>query len=204
MWWIILLSVIGGLIVLGILLLSIPLDVSWRLEVYGRPKSIFKWTWLLGLLSKEIKAGKRAPEKKKEKPHGKFEISKAVKRIRQASEFLRIKDLISHVIKFSGRILRRIRIRGIEAELRVGLDDPADTFYIFALTEPVNRILNYSSPYPISIQPSFLEPVFEGYCSGSVRIYPIQMVLPALQFVFSVPVFRVIKKVVADRWRRDG
>jgi len=204
MWWIILLSVIGGLIILGILLFSIPFDLSWKLEVYGKPKASLRWSWLFGLLDKEIRTGKRAPKKpKKKKARGKLNVRKAIAGIRQGSDYLRIKGLVSQFIRFMKRALRRIQIRRLEAELRVGLDDPADTFYLFAITEPVNRIINYSLPYPVSIQPSFIEPIFEGYFYGTIRIYPVRFLLPLAQLIFSVPVFRLIKKVVASRWRRN-
>lgn len=186
---------------LGILILSIPFDLSFRFEFYGKPKFDLRWAWFFGLLSREVKPGKRKP--KKPRARRKFELSQTIERIRAASEFLQIKGLITQFIRLIKRTFRRFKIRELEVEFHVGLDDPSETFYLFAITEPLNRLLNHLQPYPISIRPSFVEPIFEGYAHGSVRIYPIRLAPPLVQFIFSPPVFKLIRKMVAARWKRN-
>jgi hypothetical protein len=201
MWWIIVLAVIGGLLLLGIILLLIPLDLSWQLEVYGKPRSRLRWAWLFGGISREIKPGQRAPQK--EKTQRKIGISQVIKGIRIFLDFLRIKGLINQLQKFMKGAFHSIKIRDLEAWLHVGLDDPAETFYLFAATEPINRIFDYTLPYPVHIQPAFEEAVFEGYFNGAIRVYPIRLIPPLAQLVFSAAAFRVVRKVVVYRWRRS-
>ena len=206
MWWIIVVAIIGGLIVLGILLLSIPFDLVFRMEFYEKRKFELRWAWFFGRLSRDIKPGKRKLEKRKtEKPRArrKFGLIRTLQRIRTASGYLQIKGLIAQSIRFMKRVFRHIRIKELEAELNVGLDDPSENFYLFAITEPFNRLVNNIQPYPVSIHTSFVGPVFEGYAHGSVRVYPIRLVLPVAQFIFSPPVFRLIRKLVAARWKRN-
>jgi hypothetical protein len=201
LWWIIVVAIIGGLIVLGILLLSIPFDLSFRFESYDERKFELRWAWFFGLLSRDIKPGKRNPVKPQARR--KFELGRILQRIRTTSEYSRIKGLITQVLRLIKRVFRTFKIRELEAEFRVGLDDPSENFYLFAITEPFNLLVNNLQPYPVSVHTSFVGPVFEGFAHGSMRIYPIRLVLPMAQFIFSAPVFRLVRKMVAARWKRN-
>jgi hypothetical protein len=199
--WIIVVSVIGGLFLLGILVLSIPLDLEWRFEIYGKAQFHLRWSWLFGILEREFKS-RRQPSKKT-KSRGKFNFNKTLERLRKAGEFMYIQGLLKQLVRFAKRSFRCLKIKHFEAEFNVGLDDPAETFYLFALTEPVNRILEFTQPYPVRVEPSFIKPAFEGYFEGNVRLYPVQLIPPALQMIFSSPTFRVIRKVISLRWRKN-
>ncbi len=199
--WIIAVIVIGSLIVLGILLLSIPFDLAVELEVYGKPRLSVKWAWFFGWLGKEIKFGRRAPKQKKARR--KYGLVKTVKRIQSAAKIIQTRGLIGQIFRLIKRIFHQLKIKRLEGEWYVGLDDPDETFYLFMLTEPINQLLNYSTDYPVSIHSSFIEPRFEGYLRSDLRLYPIRLIPPLMQFVFSVPTLRVIKQVVAVRWRRN-
>lgn len=200
MWWIIVVAIIGGLIVLGILLLSIPFDLTFRFESYSRPKFELRWAWFFGLLSGDFKPGKRKPGKSKARR--KFDLILIQERVRTTLEFLRIRGLVTQFFIFIKRVWRSFKIRDFEAEFNIGLDDPSETFYLFAITEPFNRLINYVQPYAINIRPNFAEPVFEGYAHGSFRIYPFLLVPPMVQFIFSPPSFRLMGRMVAIRWKR--
>jgi hypothetical protein len=199
--WIIVVSVIGGLIVLGILVLSVPLDLTWRFEIYGKARFHLRWRWLFGLVGREFKS-RRQPTKQST-TSSKFNLSKTIQSLRTGGEFLRIEGLLKQLVKFFKTSFRCFKIKHLEAEFTIGLDDPADTFYLFALTEPVNRILEFTQPYPIRVQPTFVEPLFEGFFQGNLRVYPVQLVPPALQLIFSSPTFKVIRKAILLRWRKN-
>jgi hypothetical protein len=198
--WIIVVSVIGGLIVLGTLALSVPLELAWRFEIYGKARFHLRWSWLFGLVGREFKSRQPA---KKSKTRSKFNLSKTIQNLRTGGEFLRVDGLLKQLIRFFKRSFRCFKIKHLEAEFNIGLDDPTETFYLFTLTEPVNRILEITQPYNIRIQPSFAEPVFEGFFRGKLRVFPVQLVPPALQLIFSAPTFRVIRKAILLRWRKN-
>jgi len=202
--WIVVAAVIGGLILLVVLITAIPLDLAWRLEIYGKPRLSLRWSWLFGLLSREIKARKRAPGKPRPRTPAKrrFHPKKIAEGIRTALDYLGIKGLMRQIIRLTGSILHSLNIREMQAEFIVGLENPADTFYIFALAEPVNRLLDNFQPYPVNIIPSFIGPVFEGYSTGKVRVYPIRLAPPVVRFIFSLPVLKVFARVISTRWRR--
>jgi hypothetical protein len=198
--WIIAVIIIGSLVVLGILLLSIPIDLAADFDSLGKPRFTMNWAWFFGLITRDIKFKKRDPKRKK--PPRKTGLLKIIGRIRSGSNIILTRGFVVQVLRLVKRIFRRIKIRYLEAEWHIGLDYPDETFYLFVLTEPINRLLNYSLPYPVSIQPSFSGPCFEGHLRVKVRFYPVLLVPLLMQFVFSVPTFRVVRQVVVARWRR--
>lgn len=199
--WLIAVVVIGGLIALGILLLSIPFDISFRLEVGSETHFNLKWAWLFGLVSRDFKRVKSVRQKKRAFRR-RFDIAATLRSVRTGRELFRINGLMRQLGRLMKRLFRVIRIRNLEADFLVGLDDPAETFYLFSFTEPLNRLLSYVQSFPVSIHPSFIEPVFEGYARGNLRLYPIRTVPPLIQFVFSPPGFRLIKNAAVMRWKR--
>jgi hypothetical protein len=198
--WIIIVSVIVGIIILGVLILSIPIDLSWQLYIQGKPRFSLRWSWLFGLISREVKARRRPSGK--EKVRRKFGITKAIRGMRTAYEFLGIKGFKNQSMLLIKRVIHCFKIKKLEMEIYVGLDDPADTFYLFALTEPINRLLDYAQPYRVAIRTSFAESIFEGYSNGQLRLYPIELAPPLMQFIFSAPAFRLLKKVISNRWKK--
>jgi hypothetical protein len=201
LWWIIVASILGGLIVLGILVLLIPFDLTFQFDFYNKPNISLRWAWFFGILSRDLKFGKRRP--KQPRARRKFALIEIINGVRAGSQFLEIKGLVSCFIKLIKGIFRAFKISHLDIEFHVGLDDPSETFYIFAIAEPFNWLLSRIQPYPISIRPSFVGPMFEGFASGSVRIYPVLLMSPMVQFVFSRPVFTLIRKIAANRWKRN-
>lgn len=196
---------IAGFILLIILVLSVPFDLKLQLEVYGKTSFSLKASWFFGLFSRDLKARKeKAPRKGREEDRKKrrFEVGKAIKTVRTTSAYLRVKGLPSHLIRFMKRVFRRIKIRRLEAEFRAGLDDPSETFYIFALTQSFNQVFNRSLPYPVYLYPSFIGPVFEGYLKAEIRLYPVLLVPPLFQLIFSLTALRVLKILVVSRWKK--
>ncbi len=197
MWVIIALA---GLFALVVLVLSIPLDLAFRLDVHGRPKFSLKLVWLFGLVGKELgrrkkkaKLKKAKPEKAKEKKGG----------ARKALKILRTKGLLRQIKVLVTDVLSSLSIRQLRADFRIGLDNPADTGLLFATIGPSLIFLSPSVRRSISIKPSFeVEAVLEGYAQAAVRLRPIRLLVPLLRFVFSLAFLRVIKTVVLAKWKR--
>jgi hypothetical protein len=160
--------------------------------------------WFFGLVSKEIRKGVKKAGEKERAVEAKPKRRK--KRIRAWTifEILRTRGLLRQVGRLLGDILRRLKIRDLGANFTVGLGDPADTGLLFAVIGPTTFFLNSSFPHHISVQPSFEdEAVCQGYLRGTVRVVPIQMVIPGIRFVFSLPVIKVAKRLVVTKWKKQ-
>ena len=199
MWVIVALA---SLAVILILVLSVPFDIAFQVSVPGRPRFRMKLLWLFGLVSKEITQKKKPEEKKKvveEEPKHK----KGKRRIGVIIGVLRTKGLLRQLRALIGDIFRRLKIKDLAADFRVGLGNPAETGLLFALIGPTTSWLSSSFPLQIKVQPSFAdEATFEGYSRGAVRLRPIQLMIPFLRFIFSLATRRVVKKLVLTKWKR--
>ena len=200
MWVVITLASLAAVI---ILILCIPFNAVLHIGVYGRPKFQVRLVWLFGLVSKEVTKGKKRPEEEKGVTEGKRKPGKRKIKARTIFQILRTKGLLKQLKRLLQDILKQLKIRDLKANLRIGLDDPADTGLLLALIGPATFFLGSSRVHEIRVQPSFEdEAVFEGYLHGAVRLVPIQLAIPFLRFVFSLAAIRTAKTLVLAKWKR--
>jgi hypothetical protein len=194
--------VLASLAVLIILLLCVPLDLVFRTNIDVRPKFSMRLVWLFGLVSHELRHGKKKSEEKKPVEH-KQKRRDWIWWIKVTFEVLRTKGLLRQFGSLANRIRRHIKIKELVANFKVDLDNPADTGLLFAFMAPANLLLSYFSPHQIRIEPSFSgETVIEGHLYGAIRLRPIQLAAPLIGFAFSLPTLRAVKKLVLFKWRR--
>jgi len=198
LWVIITLAGLAGLI---ILVLSVPLDTVLSMDVSGRPKFRLRLAWLFGLISKEFSREKKKPEEKKEVAKEKPEKKRRIG-FRNIVKILRTKGLPRQLKDLVRGVLSQLKIRELAVNLKLGLDNPADTGLVFALIGATTPFLRLPSQYQIRIQPSFDKAVFEGFSHGNIRLRPIQLVVPFLRSAFSLAAIRVVKILVVSKWKR--
>ncbi|MEJ2636702.1 MAG: DUF2953 domain-containing protein [Calditrichia bacterium] len=195
------LAILFGLL---LLLLSIPVDFIFQFDSRQSPALHFQIGWLFSLArfkigkKKKIKPKRKNPDKKKAKKRG---------RKKGASKFrflgLITEALLRRVFRLLLDIFRAIHFRKVGADIRAGLGEPADTGMIFGLTSPVFLLLPNSVQSQIRLSPDFGdEAVFAGDASGSIRLWPIEIIFIALKFIFSRPVLRTIKNFIILKWKK--
>ena len=198
MWVIATLAGLAGLI---ILVLCVPLDVAFNLDMSGKPEFKLRLVWLFGLISKELSRENKKPEAKRKITK---EKRKEKRRIwfRTTLRILRTKGLPRQLKDLVKDILGQLKIRELGVNLKLGLDNPADMGLLFALIGATTPFLRLPSQYQIRVQPSFYgEAVFEGYLQGVLRLWPITLFGSLLRFVFSLAAFRVVKILVLSKWK---
>lgn len=198
--WVI--AVLVSLAVLITLVLCIPLELVFRTNIDERPKFSLRLTWLFGLVTGELRQTRKKSEEKRTNEYER-KTGDWIQRLRVTFELLQTKGLLNQLSCFIKRIIRRVKVREVAANLKVGLDNPADTGLLFAFIAPVNLAINYFFPYPVKIEPSFTgESLITGNIYGTVRLWPIQLAATLIAFAFSLPTLRVAKKLVLYKWRR--
>ena len=179
-----------------------PLDLVFRSNIDGKPRFGMRLIWLFGLVSHELRRGKKRPDEEAAIEH-KQKRRDWIWRIGVTFEVLRTKGLLRQFVSLVKRIRRHIKIKELVANFNVGLDNPADTGLLFAFIAPANLLLRYFSPHQIKIEPSFAgETIIEGHLYGAVRVRPIQLAAPLMGFAFSLPTLRAVKKLVLSKWKR--
>ena len=185
---------LASLVVLIILILCVPIDMSFHMEVYGRPKFKMRLVWLFGLVHKELGRKKREPDENEEVTKGRPKRTKWRIKARTILQIIKTKDLLRHLWSLLRDIISRIRIKDISVNFRIGLDDPADTGILFATIGAANSLINSYGYHQIEVVPSFEdEVVFEGNLRGTLSLIPIQLIPPFMRFVFSFSTIRVLK-----------
>lgn len=175
---------------LVILALSIPVELVFDLEVRGEAKSSIRVGWLFGLVWKKIGRGRKKPKRKRKRG------------VKPSLSLLRTKGLAVRLFKLVRQILSRLRIRQLDADLRVGLDDPVDTGMLYSVMWPALVSLSSSGPVKVRLEPSFAEPALEMSMHGRIRFFPIEMVGPLLWFALSPAGLRAARLMVVSRWKQ--
>lgn len=191
-----------SLAVLITLLLCVPLDLVFRTNINGRPTFSMRLRWLFGLISHELRRGRKSSKQKRAIEH-KRKPKDWIWETKVTFEVLRTRGLLRQLVNLIKKILSRIKLRDLTVNLKVALENPADMGLLFAFTAPLNLLLSYFSPHQIRIEPSFVsETIIEGNLYGAVRVRPIQLAAPLIGFAFSLPTLRAVKKLVLSKWKR--
>ena len=187
------LYIVGGIVLLILLVLSIPVDMSFDVGGPGAARSKMRVGWLFGLLGKEFGGRRKMPKER---------APKRKKRRWSAKPFLSplvTKGVGSGLLKLSRRILGGVRVRHLDARLRIGLDDPADTGMLYSALWPVLLPLACNGSAKVRMELSFEEPALDLAARGRIRVFPIQMVWYVLLFAVSPAALRAMKRMVMRR-----
>ena len=185
--------IVAGIVLFILVVLSIPLDMAFDVGGPGAARSRMRVGWLFGLLGKQFggrrkKPKERAPKRKKKRRSAKPFIS-----------LLETKGVSGGLLKLSRRILSGVRVRHLDARLRIGLDDPADTAMLYSALWPVLVPLTYNSSAKVQMELSFERPALELTVRGLIRVFPIQTVWYMLLFALSPGGLRAMKRMVMRR-----
>jgi hypothetical protein len=179
------------LVALIIILLCIPVDIFFRIERYEKSKFSVHFGWLFGLVKKELKQTEKKPAKKKSRQFS----------FRMLNE-LPIKALLKQIKRLLEDISGLFSIRKVNVDMTAGFDDPADTGYLCAAVYPV--LTFYSSENcNINFNASFEgKGILQGFAAGELRFFPVRFVVPLIRFIFSGAVFKTIRIMMAQRWKK--
>ena len=191
MWLIITLA---SLFLLLVLLLSIPVNLIFCFDTNQQPKVNLRFSWMFGFIGGRLGGKKKKPKvprKKKEKKKG--------SRFRFWN-ILSTKGLLKHIVMLVKGILSGIHLKKFKLRLRLGLDSPADTGFLFGCVYSMRGLL--PANYNIAVNPEFSEAVVEGYSRGTVNLTPICFVRPVSRFVFSIVSLRVFWGIITGKWKK--
>jgi len=197
--WVI--AVIASLAVLIFFILWVPLDLALHADVYGKPKFRLRFSWLFGLVSREIAGEKKKPTEKRKEVKGKKK--RRWGDARTILSILRTKGVLRRLKELLKDVFSCLKFRDLVADFKIGLGDPVDTGLLFAFIGPATAFLGSSRRHQIRLEPSFSEDaVLQGYSQGTVRLRPIQLAPPFLKFAFSLTALRIARTLISSRWKR--
>jgi len=174
-------TILIGFLLFFLVLLMIPVDLSFSLEkddivVYHATLCL-----LFGFITIDMKREKRKAEKSvlpKNQKSGKAHLI----------SLFRHKKFIQRFIRLIVDLLHSCRIKELKLHCRIGLGDPADTGMLAGTVWPL--LLPWKNTI---LETDFQEAVFKGSCKAQIRIFPIQIIGNLLAFIFSPVTLRAMK-----------
>ncbi len=188
------LYLVVGIVLFFILVLSIPIEMAFDTS---RPGAKARVGWAFGLLWKDVGGEKKKPKRPKKKKKKK----KRRPGVKAFPDFLETRGSVSGLLKLARRMIGGIRVKQLDAHLRMGLDDPADTGMLYSVMLPILIPLNYIGSSNVRMELCFQEAILDFTGRGHVRIVPAQMIWAVLLFGLSPAGLRVIRNMVVRRWR---
>lgn len=197
MWWWVIIALVS-LFILVILILCIPLDLVFQVNTSENPVFRGRLLWFFGLVHWDLKkpggnAGKKqeVAETRRKRTH-KISANTIFQITRTRGLFTPLKRLVID-------ISRSLKVKKLAANIKLGLENPADTAMLFAITGPLDFLFRLL-PCQISILPSFDDDIiFEASLHSTTRLLPLLVVLALLKFVFSLPALRIARIFVKKK-----
>lgn len=195
------LYIIAGILLVIILGLSVPVDLMFDFRTSGGRKAVLRVEWLFGLVGKSLLPRKK-PEKPKETKKPRKRKRRDLRSFLSYFALVRTRGLINELFRLVRRVVGSLHFRQINAHLRFGFDDPADTGIVYGALWPVLVLPGISTSSILKMEPVFDSPTFEAVLRGKVRVFPAEMAANILRFVFSLAGLRMIKAMAILQWKK--
>ncbi len=188
---------IGILLLLVIALLAIPVSFTFQISWQKALRGHIHLQWAFGVVRARIPLNSsKTPSGKAEKTSRKSERRhKRGARNSNPLVLIRQKAFRHRVFRFIADFWRAIHKQNVSLSVRAGLGDPADTGRLWALVGPVAGMLANTRETSISIEPQFMESVFELDSSGSIRFVPLQLFYLVMALSLSPPFWQGIRQM---------
>jgi len=187
------LYIIAGIILFITFVLSIPVDMAFDFKIHEQVTARVRVGWFFGLVWKDIRGRKKEPERKPQKRR-KWNVKPFL-------STLKIKGLPGKLLKLAKRLLGCLNIRELDANLRIGLDNPGDTGILYSILWPALIPLGSSDSIRFRTEPVFDAPTLEVSLHGRLRLFPVKVIGVILRFVLSPAGWRTLRSMVVSRWK---
>jgi hypothetical protein len=168
-------------------LLSVPVDLSFRVQNSPSWRVVGVIRWLFGVVKYPLApgGGRRKHEHKRRKTLRKRRL-KFGRLVREAAFRRRFPRFVQDVIA-------SIQLLDFRARLRLGFEDPADTGLLWALVGPLMVFLRHTN-IDLDVRPEFSESRMEIDLQGLVRVTPARLAWVLAVFALSPGVRRAISR----------
>jgi len=113
--------------------------------------------------------------------------------------------LFERLFRLIKRISKIIKVRELVADIKIGLENPADLGLLFAFLAPINILIRNFSTYSVVIEPDFSDEIpFKGYAYSNARVQPIFVITPIFGFFLSKPGLTIMKKLLSTKWKEKN
>ncbi len=165
-----------------IALLSVPVDLAFRVRRQTSFRGDLTVRWMFGLVEFPLTGRKRREKPAKPKVKKRGRAARLLPRLLgalQSAQFRR------RLLRFCRDIIAALRLRDFGLRLRLGFDDPADTGIAWAFVGPLVAFLEAREAANVDVGADFERETLEFDAGGKVRIVPAQLVSIGMAFTLS-------------------
>lgn len=175
---------------LVVVLLAVPVNVSFRFTGIEAFAGQIHFRWLFGLVRFRVPlsgAAKPGPSTPKPEPVATQARDKPIARGRRANigAVLRQAAFRRRAFRFAQDLVRAVHTHDLYLRLRLGLGDPADTGRLWAFVGPLNAAAQNLRNAEVRIEPEFADPTCEFETHGRFLLIPLQFIVVASAFALS-------------------
>ena len=157
-------------LLLGLItLLSVPVDLAFRVQRQTSFRTDLTVRWMFGLVEFPLKG--RKPRGKPAKPKAK-KRSRAARLLPRLLGALRSAKFRHRLLRFCRDIIAALRLRDCGLRLRLGFDDPADTGVVWAFVGPLVALFEAREAANVDVGADFGRETLEVDAGGKVRLIP--------------------------------
>jgi len=165
-------------------LLAVPVDVDFVVQRQaGKQQGGVTLVWLFGLV--RLRPGKPKTRARARPARRKVGWRRTRRGTRRLIALLRVEGFGWRLLRLAQELLRRIHVRELDMQVRLGLDDPADTGRLWAVVGPLAAMLASLSNTRVAVEPAFTAEALDIDGKGGIRIIPVQLLWVLLVFALS-------------------
>lgn len=185
----ILLWIMAGVLIVAFFaalsILCAPMRISITLNTQTRPAFLFKVALFGGLLPVFSTADKQYERSTKVSTEAASREPRSPERRNVAAFAARMLRELPTLIS---KILSRVKLERVDATIRFGLPDPADTGIVYGALIPILPLISVPKRSHVVLHPDFGDQVFDGCGHMGVRFVPIALIAPILSFAWATMV----------------
>lgn len=175
---------LAALLAVVLVLLAVPVDVRGRMAAEAALSWSVQIRWLFGLLRFERSSAPRRPAERA--PAVPTEAALAGGRGRRAGRgpprFIAEPAVWRRALRLLRSSLRGLTLRRVDAQVRFGLDDPADTGCLYGMLVPALMLVQSRTSGRVAVAPDFERAGLAGRAAAELRIVPLRVLAPVASF----------------------
>lgn len=173
-----------------VLLLALPVEIIFVLQHEEASRRDVSLVCFFGLIRISLRS--RSRKQTREKPFRKKPKKTKRSGQRKVLSLVRNAYFRQRVLRYARYLFRSINVRTLDLQVRLGLDDPADTGRLWGVMGPLSALLACCRHAKIRIEPDFAEEICFWESHGRIRVRPLQVILISLSFFLSPQVMYVL------------
>lgn len=169
-----------------VILLAVPLQMTWEISHCHSTHVNMNIHWLFGLIRHQIDIPATtqhqsipAPKRESQAQTGNSGSTRNLRKLMRHAAFRR------HACHYARKLLRATHPQDLDLDFRVGLGDPSDTGRLWSVLGPASAIMAGLRCARVRINPDFSDRVLDVRGRGVFLLVPLEIIVLAVGFFLS-------------------